>query len=70
MTGTEFLRRARRYAKRHGLEYDFVAWRGKGSHARIHLGSRSTTMKDRKAEIGKGLLRRMLSDLGINPREF
>ena len=36
--------------------------RGKGSHATVFLGERYTVLKDRKKELGKGLLRAMLKD--------
>ena len=34
----------------------FVASEGAGSHGTLHAGNRRTTVKDRKKEIGKGLL--------------
>lgn len=37
----------------------------KGSHGRLYYGERFTTLKDRKKEIGPGLYRKMLRDLGI-----
>lgn len=37
--------------------------RGKGSHARLYFGDRFTTIKKRRKEIGKGLLKSMLDDL-------
>ncbi len=38
--------------------------------ARSIVGNRKTTVKDRKKEIGKGLLNKMLADLGIPKDEF
>ncbi len=72
MTGHEFLKRLTRYAKARGLEVRFVARRGKGSHGTIYLGAetRRTTVKDRRKEIGAGLLKSMLNDLGIDPKDF
>lgn len=70
MNGNEFLRRLRKYAKAHGLELRLDAVRGKGSHGALHLGSNRTTLKDRTKEIGKGLLRAMLDDLGVDPDKF
>ena len=32
----------------------------------LHAGDRKTTVKDRKKDIGKGLLAKMLDDLGID----
>lgn len=54
--GNEFLRRVREAGKAKGVSVavDYAA--GKGSHARLHFGGRVTTLKDRKKEIGPGLL--------------
>ena len=41
-----------------------------GSHGTLYAGDRRTTVKDRKKEIGKGLLNKMLADLGIDRDEF
>ena len=43
---------------------------GPGSHGTLYAGNRKTTVKDRKKEIGKGLLGKMLGDLGIEKDEF
>ena len=39
-------------------------------HGTLYAGDRRTTVKDRKKEIGKGLLNKMLADLGIDREEF
>ena len=71
MTGGEFIRRVRRWAKAKGLEQpDFLAQKGRGSHGTLFVGERETTVKDRKKEIGPGLLNKMLADLGIDKTEF
>jgi predicted RNA binding protein YcfA (HicA-like mRNA interferase family) len=45
--------------------------KGKGSHAALYYyGSRRTTLKDRRKEIGPGLLRSMLRQLGLIPRDL
>jgi|TARA_B100000315_G_scaffold242656_1_gene265086 mRNA interferase HicA len=49
---------------------EFIAGRGKGSHGTVYLGRRRTTLKDRRKEIGKGLLNAMLADLGIDLKDF
>ena len=68
MNGREFVRRARRYARRNGLEWRFDPARGKGSHGRFYLGNRDTTVQH--GEISRPMLFAMLRQLGINNREF
>ena len=68
MDGTEFIRRARRYARKKGQKCHYDARHGKGSHGRFHLGDRLTTVP--RKEIGKGLLAAMLKDLQIDKEEF
>ncbi|MDE0264924.1 MAG: hypothetical protein OXJ37_21150 [Bryobacterales bacterium] len=54
MHGREFTRRAKRYAKKAGLEFRFDRSEGKGSHGRLYIEGRCTTVK--RAEISRGLL--------------
>ena len=70
MNGRQFIVRVRKWARRRNLEVRFVASQGAGSHGTLHAGDRKTTIKDRKKEIGKGLLNRMLADLGIDRDDF
>ena len=44
--------------------------RGKGSHATLYFGAQLTIMKDRKQEIGPGLLLKMLRDLGLEKTDI
>ena len=68
MNGREFCRRARRYARRHGLDFDFVPSRGKGSHGELRLGPYRTTVPH--GEIPAGTLAAMLKGLHIDKKEF
>ena len=43
--------------------------RGKGSHLVLHYGDRKTVVKDRRKEIGPGLLSAMLHQLGLTQRD-
>ena len=65
MTGDEFERRIRRLGRRRGVSVSFDRGHGKGSHGRLYYGHRFTTLKDRKKEIGPGLLTAMLDQLGL-----
>lgn len=38
---------------------------GKGSHGTLTYGGRKTIVKDRKKELGPGLLNKRLNDLGL-----
>ncbi len=68
MNGREFVRRARRYARKTGKEIRFDRRRGKGSHGTLYLGNRHTMVKH--GEISKGVLATMLKHLGIDRKEF
>ena len=70
MTGRQFIARVRRWARRRNVEVRFVASEGAGSHGTLYAGGRKTTVKDRRKEIGPGLLGKMLADLGIDRKEL
>jgi mRNA interferase HicA len=70
MTGNELIRRLRRLGREHGIEVRLDELKGKGSHAALYYGRRRTTLKDRRKEIGPGLLRSMLRQLGLDPRDL
>ena len=70
MNGRQFIARVRRWARARDLGIRFVAAEGPGSHGTLYVGDRRTTVKDRKKEIGRGLLARMIADLGINREDF
>jgi hypothetical protein len=65
MNGSEFERKVRRIARKRGVQVSFDSGHGKGSHGRLYYGSRFTTLKDRRKEIGPGLLKAMLDQLGL-----
>jgi mRNA interferase HicA len=68
--GSEFLRKLRVLAQRNGVPLRFVPAKGKGSHGTVYFGSASTVLKDRKKELGIGLLRAMCKDLGIKSHDL
>ncbi len=70
MTGRQFIARVRRWARVRGVVVRFVASQGPGSHGTLYAGARRTTVKDRRKEIGTGLLKKMLADLGIDQDDF
>src|SRR6266851_5744121 len=70
VNGNELLRKLRRLARARGVEVRVDQRQGKGSHATLFYGRRKTTLKDPKQEIGAGLLRSMLNQLGLTPRDI
>ena len=70
MNGRQFIARVRKWARSRNPEVRFVASEGAGPHGTFHAGDRKTTVKDRRKEIGKGLLGKMLADLGIERDDF
>ena len=70
MTGNEFERKIRRIGRSRGIAVSFDRGHGKGSHGRLYDGARFTTLKDRKKEIGPGLLNAMLSQLGLTKADL
>jgi mRNA interferase HicA len=70
MNGNELLKRLRKLARQRGLQVRLVRERGKGSHGTLYLGKHYTIMKDRKQEIGPGLLATMLRNLGLTKHDI
>jgi hypothetical protein len=70
MTGGEFLRRLRKLGRRSGIAVRFDPEHGDGSHGRFYFGPAFTTLKDRKKELGKGLLHDMCAELGIDKKDL
>jgi len=70
MKGSEFVRLIKKIGDERGVSVRFVTHQGKGSHGRIYYGSNFATVKDRKKEIGPGLLRAMLRQLGLKQEDI
>ena len=70
MNGAEFLKRLKRLGKELGTAVWFDPVKGHGSHGMVFFGDKCTVLKDRKKEIGPGLLASMLRDLGVNKGDF
>ena len=70
MTGDVFVRRVRRLGRARGVAVRFESRPGKGSHGRLFFGERFATVKDRRKEIGAGLLAAMLRQLGLNLKDL
>ena len=70
MTGREFVRRVRRYARLRRLAFRFDPSQGKGDHAAVYLSDRKTMVPDMRKDIRVGTFRKMCRDLAINPRDL
>ena len=70
MNGGEFERKVRAIGRKRGIAVSFDRGRGKGSHGRLYYGNRFTTLKDRRKEIGPGLLNAMLHQLGLTKTDL
>lgn len=70
MTGEEFVRRVRRLGRQRGVTVRFEARKGRGSHGRLYYGERFATVKDRRKEIGVGLLAAMVGQLGLRREDL
>lgn len=68
MTGKEFVRRARRYAKQTGQACRFESGHGKGSHGLLYIGPQRTVVSN--GELKRGTLRAMLRQLNIRKEDF
>ena len=70
MKAGEFVKRVRKLGRDRGIGVRFNEKLGKGSHGTLYYGSRKCTVKDRRKEIGPGLLRAMLDQLGLTREDF
>ena len=70
MKAKDFVKKARAYAKKKGLDFVYDPGHGKGSHGHIYVGDKHTTIIGKDKEIKKGLLHRMLETLNIDKKDF
>jgi mRNA interferase HicA len=68
MNGDQFIRQVRKWARAHDTPFEVKADEGKGSHRKVFVASRWTTVKH--SEISKPLLAAMLKQLNIPREEF
>ncbi len=70
MNGNEFFKKLKKLGKQNNITVSFVKKRGKGSHGTLYYDNRRTILKDRKKEIGPGLLSKMLTELGVDKNDL
>jgi mRNA interferase HicA len=66
MNGSELIKILRKLGKQRGLTVRIDKKRGRGSHFTLYFGDNRTIMKDRTKEIGSGLLKKLLDNLGLS----
>ena len=67
VNGKEFIERVTALGYRRGVQVRVDAKRGKGSHVMLYHGDRKTVVKDRRKDIGPGLLAAMTRQLELEP---
>jgi len=70
MNGNEFFKKLKKLGKQNNITVSFVKKRGKGSHGTLYYDNHRTILKDRKKEIGPGLLSKMLAELGVDKNDL
>ena len=71
VTGRQFIDRVREIGRLRGIVVRIDTMKGKGSHILLLYGdSRRTIVKDRRKDLGAGLLSAMIRQLGLQRRDF
>lgn len=68
--GKEFIDRVSELGQYGYVPVRVDAKRGKGSHVILYNGDRKTVVKDRRKDIGPGLLAAMTRQLGLDPGDL
>jgi len=70
MNGNELLKKIKKWSKEREANFELLKAHGKGSHSTLRVGGNKTTIKDLKKEIGPGLIKKMLDQLGIDKKDI
>jgi len=70
MNGNELIILFKKAGNRQGLAIRIDRKRGRGSHFTLYFGNKRTIMKDRTKEIGPGLLKKILANLGLQKKDI
>ena len=65
MSTREFIRQLRRYARQHDMLIAVKRYESKGSHRRVYLGARNTTVPWTR-DMTTGTVRAILKQLGVD----
>ena len=66
MSTPEFVRKLRRWARKHGMHFDVKNHESKGSHRTLYLGDRKTTVPWTTMDLAAGTIRAVLKQLGVD----
>ncbi len=70
MNGARFIARVAEIGRDRSVAVRVDVKRSKGSHVILYYGARKTVVKDRRKEIGAGLLLSMIRQLGLERNDF
>ena len=70
MNGNELIKILKKLGKERGRAVRIDKKRGRGSHFTLYFGIKRTIMKDRTKEIGPGLLKKILDNLGLTREDI
>lgn len=66
----ELLKKLKKYAKRHELEYYWENTRGKGGHGTGHIGDKFTVVPTAKGELKTGTQKAIVKQLGLKDEDL
>ena len=70
MNGNELIKILKKIGREKGLTVSLDRKRGKGSHFTLYFGTKRTIMKNGTKEIGPGLLKKILENLGLKKEDI
>jgi len=70
MTGSEFVNKLKKLAKKHKVKFVLDQRRGKGSHSTIFYGDKFTIIVNLKTELKIGTYNAMLKQLNISDKDL
>ena len=68
--GNEFVRRIQALGRERGVEVQWTAHRGKGSHGLLYYGPSMASVRNLKDEVDKRAYHKMLKQLCLSEKDF
>lgn len=66
----ELLKKLKKYAKKHALEYHWETTRGKGGHGTVHIGDKFTVVPTARGELKTGTQKAIIKQLGLKDEDL